>query len=151
MSFGSVVGSGVGMGAAGWAWAAVSSLTLSSDALSKASSRSLVASVTAAATAAAAAVSCLSPVPRCARLWMGDKDFCEVGSIRAVGAIDGGNNFLAALGRGVTVLASGSALSVSFSCLGETDSSHLAPGEPGRNNSSWLVDVAGDLAVLIEL
>jgi hypothetical protein len=150
MSFGSVVGSGAGMGAAGWAWAAVSSLTLSSDALSKASSRSLVASVTAAATAAAAAVSCLSPVPRCARLCMGDKDFCA-GSIRAVGAIDGGNNFLAALGRGVTVLASGSALSVSFSCLGETDSSHLAPGEPGRNNSSWLVDGVGDLAVLIEL
>ena len=49
------------------------------------------------------------------------------------------------------MLASVSALSVSFSCLGETDSSHLAPGEPGRNDSSWLVDGAGDLAVFIEL
>ena len=149
MSFGWVVGSCAGMRAAGWS--AVSALVLSSDALSKASSRNLVASVTSAATAAAAAVSCLSPVPRCARLWMGDKALCEAGSIRAVGAIDWGNSCLAALGRGVTVLASGSVLSVSFSCLGETDSSHLAPGEPGRNNSSWLVDVVGDLAVLIEL
>ena len=46
--------------------------------------------------------------------------------------------------------ACGSALSVSFSCFGETDSSHLAPGEPGWKNSSWLVDGAGDLVVLIE-
>ena len=81
MLFGWVVGLGVGMRAAGWA--VVSSLTLSSDALSKASSRSLVASVTAAATAVAAAVSCicLSPVPRCARLWMGDKDLVDAGAI----------------------------------------------------------------------
>ena len=132
MSFGWVVGSGAGMGAAGWA--AVSSLTLSSDALSKASSRSLVASVTAAATAAAVAVNCacLSPVPRCAcaRLWMGDIDLSEAGAIRAVGAIDWGNNCLAALGRGFTALVCGSTLSVSFFCLGETDSSHLASGEP---------------------
>ena len=66
MSFGWVVGSGEGMGAAGWVVA--SSLTLSSDALSKASSRSLVASVTAAVTAAAVAVNCAcpSPVTRCA-------------------------------------------------------------------------------------
>ena len=60
MSFGWAVGSGARMGAAGWE--AVSSLTLSSDALSNASSRTLVASVTAATTAAAVAVNCASVV-----------------------------------------------------------------------------------------
>ena len=81
MSFGWVVGIGVAIRVAGWA--AVSSLTLSSDALSKASSRSLVASATVVATAATVAVSCicLSPVPRCARLWMGDTDLSEAGDI----------------------------------------------------------------------
>ena len=152
MSFGWVVGSGAGVGAADWA--AVSSLTLFSDALSNASSRSLVASVAAAATAATAAVNCacFSLVPRGARarIWVDDIDPSEAGAIRAVGAIDWGNSCLAALGRGVTALACGSALSVSFLCLGETDSSHLDSREPGRNNS-WLVDGAGDLAVLTEL
>ena len=81
---------------------------------------------------------------------MGDINSSEAGAIRAVGAIGWGNNCLAALGRGVTALACGSALSVSFFCPGETDSSHLASGEPGWNDS-WLVSGAGDLAVLIEL